>query len=254
MVSKEEAVSNSNAASKSLSAISLMFAGIVGATLGLGLWLLIHPVFSDPAELRTLSASSTAEETLAAYSLKFQGDLRNHAIDYGLLGLTLGIVMGLISGGSRRAIASISSGFCGAIGGALGGLACTAGLWMAYEAGDQAVVILGLSLENMAMTMLSRAAGWGLTGFGAGFGLCLAVAGIPFGFKGAIGGAVGGVAASMFYTFVSAYAFPLATSFGVIPDTPTEKIIWVVLGGLLVGLCIALATGSREKKARPVPN
>ncbi len=193
-----------------------------------------------------MSNSSTAQETLDAYRLKYLVDVKNHGVDYGALGLALGIVTGIISGGRGRVRASISSGFFGFIGGTLG-MACTVGIWKAYEAGIEATIILGIPFDNMAMTMLSYAVAWGLVGLGVGFGVCSVVAGIVFGIKGAIGGAVGGVAASTIYTFVSAFAFPNAKSLAVIPDTLLEKMLWVILGGLLVGLCITLATGSRKR-------
>lgn len=231
-----------------LAPLWLGIAGVLGALGGLALWLNVDPVYKIPSEYRVLPDNMTIEQFDKAMVVIRAINIKNFGIDYALIGLAIGVAMGLLTGGQSRIKGTLLSGALGAICGWLGGVACITGMYTAYEARGNAVVLFGMSIDPIIVTLLSHAAGWGLAGVGAGFGLCLARGGWLYACKGALGGAVGGLATGMAFTVISAYFFPIAESFAIMPETLFEQLLWAVEGGSLVGLCIALATGSRTAK------
>jgi hypothetical protein len=166
----------------------------------------------------------------------------NGAINVGILGATIGLLLGLVTVSRRR----ILSGIAGAIGGFVGGAAS------GYVIGQY--VARGRIFQGEQLMWISTMyhfALWGSIGVGIALALSAVHPNIRQTSSAVISALVGGLLAAIVFNLACTTFYPMSNLLLITPQTAVERMIWIGSGALLLGLGFGL--GMRPSTVKPAP-
>ena len=170
------------------------------------------------------------------------GQVKSTATSFIQQGAILGIVLGLAGGLARRSARAMLT--AAVVGGSLGAAAATGAAYgilpVYYRNVDPQENALGLP-------MITHGAIWAAAGAAAGLAFGLGLGGRFRWARCALGGMLGGVAATMVYDLVGAMAFPLDKTSQPVSATVVTRLIAHLAVGILSAAGAAVACESREK-------
>lgn len=220
---------------------SALGAFAIGGLVAVGIINSIHPVFEIVA-LAELPIDPSAEQ-MAEY-LKVHVDYfgRNYAVYLAILGGLLGLAIGLVTTPGKRFLSAIAGISLGAISGAVAGyLGGTQTAGEIVRAADQSLVIsscLGFAVWAAIVTPI-----------------CIAIGAIQGGAsqaaKAAVAALIGCVLAVVAQVLVFALAFPATNLIRLVPETLPERLCWVAISGLVLGLMLSMGMKPETKKESP---
>jgi hypothetical protein len=176
------------------------------------------------------------------------GQVRSTGVSFLQQGAILGAILGLAGGFARR---SARSGLVAAAAGLALGAAAAAGA--AY--GLLPVYFRNIDPQGhaLALPLLTHGGIWAATGAAAGLAFGLGLAGRGGWARGALGGLLGGVAATMVYDLVGALAFPLDKTSQPVSATLISRFFAQLTVAVLVAASAALGAGDAPRRAPPAP-
>ena len=172
--------------------------------------------------------------------------VRSHTMSFAQQGALLGAILGLAGGLARRSVrAGLLSALVGfMLGGAFAAGAAYGILPIYYDTFDP-------QEDPLIYTMLTHGAIWAAAGIAAGLAFGLGLGGRGRWLRGALGGLLGGIAATMLYDLVGALAFPLDKTSDPVAATLVTRLFAQLTVGLLVAAGAALGMAPPKDKTRP---
>lgn len=210
---------------------------LVGGLVTVGIITSIHPVFEIVALAELPIDPSTEQMTeYKKVHVDFYGG--NYAVYLSILGGLLGITIGLLTTPGKRLLSAVTGAIPGAICGALAGyLGGTQTADAIVRAADQSIVIsscLGFVVWAAIVAPI-----------------CIAVGTVQGGaaqaVKAAVAGLLGCVLAVVAQVLVFALAFPGTNLIYLVPQTLAERLCWVVVSGLVIGLMLSIGMKPETK-------
>lgn len=221
---------------------ALALTGVIGAVLAFLAINAIGEVFRLPAELAALGVgkipSSEEQQRLAAGNQTLQ--YKRSVLWLGSAGAILGGLFGLTLGMFRSSRIATFRGLAGGV--LLGGVfgACAGPLAMFLDLRLHQNLPPGQLTVPEHWVILMHAATWLIIGLGVGLGAgwgtplkrgrTMAASMIVAGIAGALGGAL--------YLFLAGFAMPLADATLPIPDENWNRLLWLGLPSILIGLAL----------------
>lgn len=220
-----------------------LVACITGSILGLILVQCFDPYFKF-ADIPDLGISPPPELIKKYNDAQIEFWSYNYSLNFGVLGLCIGVLIGLVATGVRR----IPSMLAGGLGGLLGG-----------SASGYLIGVFGAkSLIASANQSLVESAGMHFALWSAIFGLVLLFIGLvqdgPIRAAGyLLLGIIVGLAVAVVYNILSSIVFANANLLKLIPESKSERIVWILACSIILGLGLHL--GLRDKNPTDaVPN
>lgn len=216
-------------------AVATVLAGVVGGGLGFLVIHWLHPLHPLP-QLPELGAYPSAalleQHTIAETEFRsFNG-----AMDCGILGGCLGLLVGLVASTRRRFLTAAAAGASGALGGALIG----------FVVGQ--VVAYGINhswQQSLLYSTVYHALIWGVIGIAVN-GAVVATQN-PRQMMGAIlAGIIGGVLGALAYNSLSSIMYPMSNLSIITPVTASERLLWIMTCVISLSLCLVF--GLRRKQ------
>jgi hypothetical protein len=182
------------------------------------------------------------------YNRVIRGMASSTAVSFIQQGAILGAVLGLAGGLARR---SARAGLVAALVG--GGIGAAAAALAAY--GLLPVYFRNVAPESDTLTLplLTHGGVWAAIGAGAGLAFGLGCGGRGRGARAALGGLLGGVAATVVYDLVGALAFPIDKTSQPVSATVVTRLFAQIVVALFVAIGAALAAGEPTRNAPPPP-
>ncbi len=214
-----------------------VLACVVGSLIGMVIVHGIEPLFAyaDLPELGIAPKPELVQQHLAA---TYDFWSKNFAVDFAIIGLCLGAALGCVADRARRANSMVLGAILGAIGGAVASY--IVGRFIAeaiIQSADQSLV--QSTIFHFAVWSAMLAPALGVIGY-----LHRGIAAAP---SFALGGVGLGVLVAVVHNLVFSVAFSKANLLMIMPASLTERIVWAVVCGSVVGLGLSL--GSRPRNA-----
>lgn len=212
----------------------------LGCVAGFGILHSLDPLFKME-ELPELGIAPSAEavQRFQAATKSFWGN--NSAADFSIMGLCVGLAVGGVAVTRRRGLSAIAGGLAGA----LGGLAAGYGVGM---------FIAQSVLASADQSLFQSAGAHFLVWFAVFTCVTLAVGVCQSGLLSAgryvLAGVVSGVGIAAVYNLASSLLFMNANLLLVFPATLSERLVWVVISGLVSGLSLFFSFRTQMNSAK----
>ncbi len=210
--------------------------GLLGGLIGFVVVNAAHPVlpFEDLPEL---GMSPSAELVKRYHVAEYAFRSGNGAVDCGILGGCLGLVIGLFTV-RRRALGAIVTGVAGLALGALAG----------FVIGRFVATALITSVpQTLAQSAFYHGAIWGLIGAGIGASVGLLNRSSAF-LNLTIFGLIGGVLGAIVFNIVAPIVAPASNLSIITPASAAERIVWIGSAAVCIGLFVGLGLRDAQKQ------
>ncbi len=196
----------------------------------------IDPVFQMPSDIGPWPFQPSQEYLDRYYAASSWMISRNYAVYFSVLGAFVGLTLGTVGSKHIRFVSIIGAASGGAglggIGGYLVGLMTSALL----QHGGEPINLLGVSVEPIVQTAGLQCLAWSFVGLGIGVGWSAGQwrSGTIAQVIGS--GLIGGIAAGLVYTLISAIVFSDSNAVMIVPRTVMERILWSCACSACVGV------------------
>ncbi len=224
---------------------------VVGALVAAGLSFLVlktlFPTFVVPTEILAVPEQGPTWVYERLEKAKYEVDGKNFALVFGISGALLGVCCVLFAFGAK----SIKAILVGAVAsGGFGVLGAFLSNWMFNTMrlnSGKSTILLGISLDGMAQSILGYALLWSFIGLGVGLGIG-AVRSIGKSVIAGVSGFVGGALGAMLYVILTSQISIGTVMNQVLPTGTVPQVIWLVFFMLVIAGCIALGSGEKRPK------
>lgn len=210
--------------------------GVLGGVIGFLVLNATHPFFPFE-ELPELGMTPSAELVKQYHQAEYTFRSSNGAVDCGILGGCLGLLMGIFAV-QRRALGAIVTGVVGLAFGAI------AGFVIGRLVGN---ALINSVPQTLAQSAFYHGTVWG--SIGVGVGACVALLNRSSAFLNtSIFGLVGGVLGAIVFNIVAPIVAPAANLSILTPETAAERGVWIGSAAVCIGLFVGLALRDLQKQ------
>lgn len=213
----------------------VLLGGVLGGLIGFLFVNAAHPVFPFE-ELPELGMNPSSELVARYHAAEYAFRSNNAAIDCGVLGGCLGLLLGLVAT-KRRIPGAILTGVVAFIAGSVAGYAM--GQFVAYAQ-------ITSSPQTLTQSAMIHATIWGVIG-GAAAGVIGWLRGSSF-LSMVVSGTAGGVLGAILFNAFAPLVSPISNLSIITPRTSLERIVWIAPAVVAIGLFVGL--GLRESKSQ----
>ena len=220
---------NANSAKNGAALWLALIGGLLGGVIGFLIVNAAHPVLAFE-DLPELGMSASAELVARYHAAEYAFRSGNGAVDCGILGGCVGLVIGLFTV-RRRALGAIVTGIIGLAFGALAGFII--GRFVATS-------LIASAPQTLAQSAFYHGTIWGL--IGGGIGGCVGLLNRSPAFANlTIFGLIGGLLGAIVFNIVAPIVAPASNLSILTPASAAERIVWIGSSAICIGLFIGLA-------------
>jgi len=217
-----------------------LLGGLLAGLLGFFIVNAAHPIFPFE-DLPELGMSPAPELVSRYHAAEYAFRSNNAAVDCGVLGGCLGLLLGLVAV-KRRVTGALLTGLVGLVAGSIVGYAI--GPFVAHG-------LITSSPQTLTQSALIHCTIWGV--IGAGVGGAVGILHRPSRFTSLlVSGLAGGVVGAILFNVAAPLVSPTSNLSIVTPTTMVERILWIVPATLAISLFVGL--GLRESKSPKLKN
>ncbi len=200
----------------------------------------LHPLFPNK-ELPPIDLGASAELVQQHREAASEFRSNNYGAELAIVGLTLGLAFGGVSGGRKRMLSMIVGGLAGAVTGFAGGFLGGRVVAHALFQNQQQTLQASVGLQAIVWSVMIASIVWAVATVAVG-----AIRAVQFGVIGLLAGVA--VAATQFV--VSSFMFPVANPQFLVPEESKEQLYWLIAYPIVIGLSLGFGLSSRGKDAQ----
>jgi len=220
-----------------------VFAALLAALLGWGIWQAIGPVFVMPERLTDLPTPVPADLAAEQDQATAMVNRCNATLAITILAAIVGLFVTTAEAYSRRVLRSScwKAPIAAVLAASLGAGAGLAGSFVL-----ESPQLLG-GWSPLAKTIMVQATTLGVLGLGVGIGVAVSTGKLRAIMHSATSGMLGGLLAALIYPACVAYLLPVVQTERVMPKDTLSRLIWMTMAGVLIGLVL---TGMGKRAVR----
>jgi len=207
---------------------------VLGGFLGGGIVHQLHPLFAY-ADLPPIELGASAELVQQHRDAAFEYRSMNYGAELAIIGLTLGLAFGGVSGSPERLLSILVGGLAGALFGAALGF---------FGGRFVANTIFQNQQQTLQASMGLQAAVWGLILGSIVWPVAAVHVGVTRASKYGLIGLIAGVSVAVTQFVVSSFVFPTSNPLFLVPEESSERIYWIVAFPIVAGLVLAFGLSS----------
>jgi len=219
------------------------FGSLCTLVAGAAFWIFIeygHPVFEVPEEYYVRSLGEPQERFDALYAIQAQVNRQNVILDMAVFGVLLATALAVGEAMARRSVAPLL-------------VAPPVGLVFGILAGLAGYFVYAFCTRTAPLTdtgaIQVQGAIFGLLGAGVGLALALFARPLSQAVTAVVAGMVTGVVAGVLYPVGVALLLPRFNTESLIPVGTPNRLLWIGLVSVLLGLCIPWVAFSRKTRS-----